>query len=88
MLQRYECTSLADEFPLSSVHTEAFVVCQKYSPPEGLQPVDLEACLSGEQAAEPAPPWIPFVACGDLTYDADQSYDLGGDYVRREPVQV
>jgi hypothetical protein len=48
----------------------------------------LESYLSGEQLPGSAPPWIPFVACGDLAYDADQSYDLGGDYVRREPVQA
>jgi tRNA (cytidine32/guanosine34-2'-O)-methyltransferase len=67
---------------------EAFVVCQNYSPPEGFVPTMLEAYLSGEQLPGSTPPWIPFVACGDLTFDADQSYDLGSDYVRREPVQV
>ena len=67
---------------------EAFVVCQKYSPPEGFAPSMLEAYLSAEQLPGSAPPWIPFVACGDLAFDADQSYDLGNDYVRREPIQV
>ena len=67
---------------------EAFVVCQHYSPPEGFVPTMLDAYLSGEQLPGSTPPWIPFVACGDLTFDADQSYDLGSDYVRREPVQV
>lgn len=64
------------------------MVCQNYSPPEGFQPGSLDSYLSGSQSAAAMPPYVPFVACGDLTYDADQSYDLGDDYVRRDPVQV
>jgi tRNA (cytidine32/guanosine34-2'-O)-methyltransferase len=30
---------------------------------------------------------VPFLACGDLTYDADRTYALGSDYECLEPVQ-
>ena len=71
---------------------EAFVVCQGYCPPEGLEPGALRRVLeqraggmlredAGSEMAGtmkwPNATVVPFVACGDLSgYDADMSYDL------------
>ena len=65
------------------------MVCQQYSPPDGLQPSDLQqyldkAALPPDAALQTA---IPFIASGDLCgWDADQSYDLEADYVQLAPV--
>lgn len=72
---------------------EAFVVCQKYSPPRGFRPEQLQQFLeeavplssSLDAAVRQS---VPFVACGDLSgWDADQSYDLDAGYVPLPPVQ-
>ncbi|KAJ4750160.1 AdoMet-dependent rRNA methyltransferase spb1 [Rhynchospora pubera] len=71
---------------------EAFVVCEKYSPPEGFNEKDLyhllekvgtpsgvsneSDCRSGWLEG-PNKVYIPFLACGDLSgYDSDRSYPL------------
>ena len=77
----------------SDVCAEAFVVCQKYSPPEGFSAEDLQQYLQAASAtAAMADPRmresVPFVACGDLSgWDADQSYSLPLDYVALPPIQ-
>lgn len=77
---------------------EAFVVCQKYQPPEGYIPVmvnpllDHKYCdfnkLTGCNRLI-----VPFIVCGDLsTYDSDTSYPLNMNgatsYEYKEPVQA
>ncbi|RZC79347.1 hypothetical protein C5167_003532 [Papaver somniferum] len=72
-------------------NTEAFAVCENYSPPEGFNPNDLHRLLekvgtpSGEDDLDcnsgwlegPNKVYIPFLACGDLSgFDSDRSYPL------------
>ncbi|XP_014478355.1 PREDICTED: putative tRNA (cytidine(32)/guanosine(34)-2'-O)-methyltransferase [Dinoponera quadriceps] len=76
---------------------EAFMVCKKYSPPEGYEPhmmnplLTYEPCdfhkLTGVNRII-----VPFVVCGDFNQvDSDTSYPLdhkGEEYKYREPVQL
>ncbi|KAK3246986.1 hypothetical protein CYMTET_43506 [Cymbomonas tetramitiformis] len=68
---------------------EAFIVCQHYTPVEGMHPGALNQVLDQRHAdaSSGASPeqsvggieeiLVPFLACGDLSgYDADQSYPL------------
>ncbi|GLH08956.1 Putative tRNA (cytidine(32)/guanosine(34)-2'-O)-methyltransferase 2 [Gryllus bimaculatus] len=76
---------------------EAFIVCQKYTPPDGYTPTIWKSLRlpSGNfdfKGDEVNASIIPFLVCGDLTgYDADTNYPVGGpqfeDYVYKEPVQ-
>ncbi|KAE9455140.1 hypothetical protein C3L33_12966, partial [Rhododendron williamsianum] len=71
--------------------SEAFAVCENYSPPEGFNERDLYRLLekvgspSGVDDLDCSSGWlegpnkvyIPFLACGDLSgYDSDRSYPL------------
>ncbi|KAF3504619.1 hypothetical protein F2Q69_00045883 [Brassica cretica] len=75
----------------SLLYSQAFAVCENYSPPEGFHPRDLHRLLekvgspSGGSHLDcssgwlegPSKVYIPFLACGDLTgYDSDRSYPL------------
>ena len=75
---------------------EAFVVCQRYTQPEGFQPADLQRLMQGashsyftEQTETGRRIIVPFLACGDLSgWDADQSYNLPEEgYQTLPPVQ-
>lgn len=84
------------------IHTEAFIVCQGYAPPEGFEPSHLSRILEERAVAHtesdgtgavgtmswPNDVLVPFLACGDLSgYDADQSYALDDTKVPLNPVQ-
>eukprot|EP01040_Poterioochromonas_malhamensis_P005546 gene5546-5962_t len=77
---------------------ESFIVCRKYSPPEGYVPSMSASLLDYKYGKDvpligPSSVIVPFVACGDITngYDADKSYPLqlteGEEYVYHDPVQ-
>jgi len=83
--------SLIHLFVLVICQTEAFAVCENYSPPEGFKEEDLYHLLekmgtpSGADDLDCRSGWlegpnkvyIPFLACGDLSgYDSDRSYPL------------
>ncbi|QDZ18429.1 tRNA (cytidine(32)/guanosine(34)-2'-O)-methyltransferase [Chloropicon primus] len=66
---------------------EAFVVCQKYSPPAGFEPEMLRRVLEGEITSKDLDSWsdatkpkviVPFVACGDLQGWDPDAVVLGG----------
>nr|KAI8727873.1 putative tRNA (cytidine(32)/guanosine(34)-2'-O)-methyltransferase [Biomphalaria glabrata] len=77
---------------------EAFVVCQKYSPPDGYVPnmsnplLDCQYEMDYNQLEGPNRVIVPFLACGDLSgFDSDMTYPLelepGETYTYREPTQ-
>ncbi|XP_055863998.1 putative tRNA (cytidine(32)/guanosine(34)-2'-O)-methyltransferase [Biomphalaria glabrata] len=77
---------------------EAFVVCQKYSPPDGYVPnmsnplLDCQYEMDYNHLEGPNRVIIPFLACGDLSgFDSDMTYPLelepGETYTYREPTQ-
>ena len=69
--------------------TEAFVVCQNYTPPDGYVPTMANPLLDHQycdwnQWEGPNRVIVPFLACGDLSaYDSDMTYSLDGDYKLR-----
>ncbi|XP_052867467.1 putative tRNA (cytidine(32)/guanosine(34)-2'-O)-methyltransferase 1 [Anopheles cruzii] len=87
--------------PMSSRNSsiEAFVICQKFRPPEGYKPqlinpmqddVKLTACETDSAVNRAI---IPFLLCGDLReFDSDMSYSLNIDpekeYEHKEAVQT
>ena len=63
--------------------SEAFMVCQEYSPPDGFVPTmanPLLNCDYDEYNNQPEGPnrcIVPFLACGDLSgFDSDKTYPL------------
>lgn len=80
---------------------EAFVVCQKYCPPQGYVPTMVNPLLDHSytdfnQLTGPNRYIVPFLACGDLSaYDSDKTYPLnlgsasgdGAKYEYHEPTQ-
>jgi tRNA (cytidine32/guanosine34-2'-O)-methyltransferase len=64
---------------------ESFVVCQNYSPPEGLNPSTIQQLLEvgdylsvvTQEMSQEIRQSVPFLACGDLRgWDSDASYAL------------
>ena len=61
---------------------EAFVVCERYSPPSGYIPSMINPLLDHtytdfDSLEGPNRFIVPFLACGDLSaYDADKTYPL------------
>ncbi|XP_061628672.1 putative tRNA (cytidine(32)/guanosine(34)-2'-O)-methyltransferase [Phyllopteryx taeniolatus] len=77
---------------------EAFVVCQKYRPPEGYVPnmsnplLDHSYDVDFNQLEGPNRIIVPFLACGDLSaFDSDRTYplqlDAGKEYQYTPPTQ-
>jgi len=75
---------------------ESFVVCEKYSPPEGYKPNMQNPLLDMDygdynQMEGINRVIVPFLACGDLNgYDADRNYPLqlsDEEYTYRPPAQ-
>ncbi|XP_015241983.1 PREDICTED: putative tRNA (cytidine(32)/guanosine(34)-2'-O)-methyltransferase [Cyprinodon variegatus] len=78
---------------------EAFVVCQKYSPPEGYVPnmsnplLDHSYDVDFNQLEGPNRVIVPFLACGDLSaFDSDRTYPLqtgtSAEYQYTPPTQL
>ncbi|GAB1603823.1 putative tRNA (cytidine(32)/guanosine(34)-2'-O)-methyltransferase [Argonauta hians] len=94
-------------FPLVTVYKprssrnssiEAFVVCEKYCPPDGYLPnmsnplLDQQYDVDFNNLTGPNRIIVPFLACGDLSgFDSDKTYPLYLDsereYSYREPTQ-
>jgi tRNA (cytidine32/guanosine34-2'-O)-methyltransferase len=79
----FEKVSIAKPASSRNSSIEAFVVCEKYRPPEGYEPQMINPMLDDIQLIldETSSPVnrsiIPFVVCGDLRgYDSDTSYNL------------
>ncbi|KAI8561801.1 hypothetical protein RHMOL_Rhmol04G0369700 [Rhododendron molle] len=85
------CKDIPGKRYKSPLLSEAFAVCENYSPPEGFNERDLHRLLekvgspSGVDDLDCSSGWlegpnkvyIPFLACGDLSgYDSDRSYPL------------
>ncbi|XP_037527388.1 putative tRNA (cytidine(32)/guanosine(34)-2'-O)-methyltransferase [Rhipicephalus sanguineus] len=73
---------------------ESFVVCRRYSPPEGYKPFMFSGSMEDLKVTieEPNRTMVPFVICGDLDgFDSDRTYPLKLDkdkgYEFCKPVQ-
>lgn len=58
---------------------ESFVVCRRYSPPEGYKPFTFSGSMEDLKVTteEPNRTMVPFVICGDLDgFDSDRTYPL------------
>ncbi|KAL1429254.1 hypothetical protein MTO96_016469 [Rhipicephalus appendiculatus] len=73
---------------------ESFVVCRRYSPPEGYKPFMFSGSMEDLKVTieEPNRTMVPFVICGDLDgFDSDRTYPLELDkdkgYEFCKPVQ-